>query len=115
MPEGIRLLAWTPKEPPVAITTWAVVNDVLPFIRTTLGQLEAALRGDNWLACNWSVRELVDRLGQCGVKVGVLAYLITHDEQYNSSDSGLKKEIPERMGGEEIADECWIIHYIPLS
>jgi hypothetical protein len=65
MPEGIRLLACTPKEPPVAITTWAVVNDVSAFIRTTLGQLDAALRGENWLAGNWSVRELIDRLGQC--------------------------------------------------
>jgi len=69
MPEGVRLLAWTPKEPPVALTTWAVVNDVLPFTRTTLSQLDTALRGDNWLAGNWSVRELIDRLGQCGVKV----------------------------------------------
>ncbi len=60
MPEGIRLLAWKPKEPPVALSTWAVVNDVY---RTTLVHLEAALRGENWLAGNWSVGELVDRLG----------------------------------------------------
>ena len=61
MPEGIRLLAWTPKEPPVELTTWAEVNDVSAFIRTTLAQLEAALRGEIWLAGNWSVRELVER------------------------------------------------------
>jgi hypothetical protein len=71
MPEGIRLLAWKPKEPPVAITTWAVVNDVSSFIRTTLGQLEAALRGKEWSAGNWSVRDLVERLWQCGMKVEV--------------------------------------------
>ena len=62
----IKHALWTPKEPPVALTTWAVVNDVSAFIRTTLNQLEAALRGENWLAGNWSKRELVDRLGQCG-------------------------------------------------
>jgi len=49
----------------------AVVNDVSSFIRTTLGQPDAPLRGENWLAGNWSVRGLVDRLGQCGVKVEV--------------------------------------------
>jgi len=71
MSAGVRLLAWEPKQPPVAIVTWAVVNDVPQFIRATLTQLEAALRGKNWLAANRSVRELVERLEQVGVKVNV--------------------------------------------
>ncbi len=71
IPRGIRLLEWQPKQPPVAITTWAVVNDVPQFIGATLTQLEAALRGDTWLAGNWSVRDLVERLEQVGVKVSV--------------------------------------------
>jgi hypothetical protein len=71
MPETVRLLKWQPREPPVAITSWAVVNDVPQFIETTLGQLQAAMIGNNWLAGNWSVRELVDRLEQVGVKVSV--------------------------------------------
>ncbi len=69
MSTGIRLLAWQPKQPPVAITTWAVVTDIPQFIRSTLTQLEAALRGDNWLAGNWSVRDLLERLEQVGVTV----------------------------------------------
>ena len=71
MPKGVRLLQWAPQLPPVAIESWAVVNDVLQFIQTTLSQLQAAMDGRNWLAGNRSVRELVDRLEQVGVKVSV--------------------------------------------
>jgi hypothetical protein len=71
MPEGVRLLHWAPQSPPVAITACAIVNDVPQFLRTTLEQLRAALDGENRLAGNWSVRELVDRLEQCGVQVEV--------------------------------------------
>src|SRR5664280_380442 len=69
--KGVRLLQWAPQLPPVAIESWAVVNDVLQFIQTTLSQLQAAMDGRNWLAGNRSVRELVDRLEQVGVKVSV--------------------------------------------
>jgi hypothetical protein len=73
MPKGVRLLQWAPKGPPVAIGSWSVVTDVPQFIQTTLGQLQAAMAGENWLAGNWSVRELVDRLEQVGVKADVVA------------------------------------------
>ena len=65
------LLQWAPKPPPVAIESWSVVNDVPQFIQTTLGQLQAAMAGKNWLAGNRSVRELVERLEQVGVEVSV--------------------------------------------
>jgi hypothetical protein len=71
MPKGVRLLRWAPQLPPVAIESWAIVNDVPKFIQTTLCQLQAAMAGTNWLAGNWSVRELVERLEQVGVKVSV--------------------------------------------
>ena len=58
MPRGVRLLKWAPQLPPVAIESWAIVNDVPQFIQTTLTQLQAAMIGDNWLAGNWPVREL---------------------------------------------------------
>jgi hypothetical protein len=69
MPKGVTLLRWAPERPPVAIERWAVVNDVPQFIQTTLRQLQAAMAGENWLAGNCSVRELVDRLEQVGVNV----------------------------------------------
>jgi hypothetical protein len=71
MPEGVRLLAWVAEHPPVAIETLAVVNDVPQFIRATLEQLRAAIGREHWLAGNLSVRELVHRLEQVGVKVEV--------------------------------------------
>jgi hypothetical protein len=73
MPAGVKLLEWAPKQPPVAIATWAIVNDVSLFIHVTLGQLRAALSGRSWLAGNRSVRELVERLEQVGVKVSIEA------------------------------------------
>jgi len=73
MPEGVILREWAPKQPPVVIETWSVVNDVSLFIQLTLAQLEAAVANKNWMAGNWSVRELVERLEQVGVKVRVEA------------------------------------------
>lgn len=69
MPEGVRLLEWNPLRPPVAIARWAVITDIPLFIQATLRQLEAAIAGKEWLAGNWSVRELVEGLEQVGVKV----------------------------------------------
>jgi hypothetical protein len=71
MPPGVTLLQWAPLSPPVAIERWAVVTDVPRFVETTLSQLRAAISGKNWLAGNRSVREVVDRLEQVGVKVSV--------------------------------------------
>jgi len=71
MPPGVTLLQWVPLSPPVAIESCAVVTDVPKFVQATLFQLRAAMSGKNWLAGNRSVRELVDRLEQVGVKVSV--------------------------------------------
>lgn len=71
IPEGVTMLTWKPERPPVVIKTLAVVNDVPLFIRSTLEQLRASIAGENWLAGNRSVRELLDRLEQVGVKVEV--------------------------------------------
>ena len=71
MPTGVRLLRWSPERPPVVIERWAVVNDVPQFIQSTLSQLQAAMAGESWLAGNWSIRDLVERLERVGVKVSV--------------------------------------------
>jgi hypothetical protein len=71
MPEGVRLLVWAPKHPPVAVETFAIVDDVPQFIRTTLQQLESALEGDCLGSGNQPVRTLVERLEQVGVRVEV--------------------------------------------
>ena len=70
-PVGVRGLEWKLLMPPVVLTEYSVVNDVDKFARFTLAQLGHALAGRNWQAGNWSVRDLVERLEQCGVKVEV--------------------------------------------
>ena len=71
MPTGVRLLAWEPKQPPVALSVFSVVNDTQKFIVSTLQQLDAALRGNPWAAGNWTVRDLCERLEQVGVRIEV--------------------------------------------
>jgi hypothetical protein len=71
MPPAVRLVRWEPKPAPVILTHNSVVTDVPRFISMTLRELEAAIAGKGWQAGHWSVRELVDRLEQCGVIVQV--------------------------------------------
>jgi hypothetical protein len=71
MPPGVRLVYWDPKSAPVVLTQWSVVTDVDRFIRVTLLELKAALAGKRWQSSHWSVRDLVDRLEQCGAHVEV--------------------------------------------
>ncbi len=71
MPPGVRLLKWVPKTPPVSIVRMGIVNNVDKFISATLRELRARLEGKDFLAGNWSLRELVDRLEQVGVVVNV--------------------------------------------
>jgi hypothetical protein len=71
MPPGVRLLKWEPKNPPIAIVRMGIVSNVPKFIAATLLQLQARLEGKDFLAGNWSLRELVDRLEQVGVVVKV--------------------------------------------
>jgi hypothetical protein len=69
VPAGVRLLHWEPKPAPVVLTQSSVVTDVDRFIRMTLMELTAALACKRWQAGHWSVRDLVDRLEQCGVRL----------------------------------------------
>jgi hypothetical protein len=71
MPKGVRLTKWEPKTPPIVLTHYAVVIDTHKFVKNTLLELDAALAGKCWLAGNRSVRELVERLEQVGIRVAV--------------------------------------------
>jgi len=71
IPPGVRLLRWEPKTPPVAIVRMGVVTHVDKFIGATLRELRARLEGKDFLAGNWSLRELVDRLEQVGITVKI--------------------------------------------
>jgi hypothetical protein len=71
MPEGVRLVRWEPMPAPIALTSVEIITDVLKFVTITLLELKAALIGKKWLAGNRSVRELIERLEECGVVVEV--------------------------------------------
>ncbi len=71
MPDGVRLLRWDLKQPPVEISRVSVVMDPQKFALSTLRQLNAALRGRYWGAGNRNVRDLIERLEQVGIRVTV--------------------------------------------
>jgi hypothetical protein len=71
IPEGVCLLVWNPKPAPVLLTSASVVTEVDQFIADTLARLGAALHSKQGQATHREVRELVDRLEQCGVVVRV--------------------------------------------
>ena len=81
MPLGVRLLKWQPKDPPIAIVHMGIVTNVDKFVAVTLLQLRARLEGKDSLAGNWSLRELVDRLEQVGVAVGIESTPICREER----------------------------------
>lgn len=70
MPQGVRLIKWSLKKPPVAIETCSVVTNPALFARTTLEQLRTALaHPKRWVG--WSAAQLIDRLSQVGVDVEI--------------------------------------------
>jgi len=71
MPSGVRLVRWEPKPAPVVLTQYSVVTDVSRFISMTIVELKAAIVGKQWQAGHRCVRELIDRLEQCGVVLRV--------------------------------------------
>jgi len=74
MPDGVRLVRWEPKTAPIALTAVEIVTEVPKFITITLLELKAALAGKRWLAGHRNIRELTDRLEECGVVVEVIRY-----------------------------------------
>ena len=69
MPAGVRLIRWEPKHPPVQLSRYETVKDVDKFTRATLGQVEARLHSNDWLAGNWTLSTLIDRLVAVGCHV----------------------------------------------
>lgn len=66
MPDGVLLISWAPRDPPVCLSPCEVVVNVPKFISTTLRQLDACLRGETWLSGHWGLQGLLDRLTACG-------------------------------------------------
>jgi hypothetical protein len=71
MPAGVRLIRWEPEHPPVHLSRYETVTDVDRFTRSTLLQVEARLHGNGWLAGNWTLSTLIDRLAAVGCHVAL--------------------------------------------
>jgi hypothetical protein len=72
MPEGIRLVSYRPKEPPVKLSPCETVTNVERFVQATLRQLEAKLCGASGWNYGWrSLPELLDRLAAVGCIVAL--------------------------------------------
>ena len=71
LPEGVKLVRYTQKTPPVAITVCSVVNDPDKFIRHALEELAARLHHPVQIKANDSVFELLSKLADCGLEVRI--------------------------------------------
>ncbi|HLI30090.1 MAG TPA: hypothetical protein VKV79_03190 [Terriglobia bacterium] len=69
LPEGVALVRYTPKDPPVAVTVCSVVTDVPKFIRHALGELDARLHSPIQIKAGDSVFELLSKLADCGLEL----------------------------------------------
>lgn len=71
LPNGTRIVRWEPKAAPVFLTHYDKVTNVWVFVLASLRELEAALAGKRWQSGHRGVRELTDRLEQCGLYVEI--------------------------------------------
>ena len=72
IPPGVKLVRWEPLSAPVQLNRCVTVTDTGKFIESTLRQLGARLRADDWEAGDWSVSELIGRLESVGVVVTLI-------------------------------------------
>jgi hypothetical protein len=73
LPVGVRLVRYTPKKPPIAVTVCSVVTDPDKFIRHTLGELEARLHHALQIRAGDSVFEILSKLSDCGLELRLLS------------------------------------------
>jgi hypothetical protein len=71
MPAGVRLIRWEPKTAPVAIDVCSVVVDVQQFIEAELRELDSRLNFPWTIRGGWTIPQILDRLRQAGVEVGI--------------------------------------------
>lgn len=67
LPRGVRLVSYLPKQTPVCVPPCSTVMNVELFVRSTLVQLDACLKGQARASGNWSREVLLERLAAVGV------------------------------------------------
>jgi hypothetical protein len=69
LPEGVRLVCYTPKRPPIVLTVYSVVAEPDKFIRRALDELDARLHRPVQIKAGDSLFELLSKLADCGLEL----------------------------------------------
>jgi len=69
LPEGVKLVRYTRKEPPVVVTVCSVVEDVPKFVQHALDELDARLHHPVQIKAGDSVFDLLSKLADCGLEL----------------------------------------------
>jgi len=69
LPQGVRLVRWEPKSPPVAIDVCSVVVDVPKFVQGELRALDSRLNNPRPIDGGFTVPQMLDQLRQVGLEV----------------------------------------------
>jgi len=69
LPQGVKLLRYERKAPPVAVTVCSVVMDIPKFIQHALGALDARLHHPVQIKAGDSVFELLSKLADAGLEL----------------------------------------------
>jgi hypothetical protein len=69
LPHGVTLIRYEPLQAPVRLSECTVVVNVAGFIEVTLRELNHELCGRHWLAGNWGLAGLLNRLKSVGVEI----------------------------------------------
>jgi hypothetical protein len=69
LPEGVKLLRYERRAPPVAVTVCSIVTDIDKFVRRAVEELDARLHHPVQIKAGDSVFELLSKLADCGLEL----------------------------------------------
>jgi hypothetical protein len=72
LPQGVRLVRYQPKEPPIGIDLCSVVTNVDKFIRFELRELDGRLNNPVQIRDGWGVFAILERLRQAGLELEIV-------------------------------------------
>ena len=110
LPDGVKVIRYTPKSPPVAVTVCSVVTDIPKFIRHALAELDARLHHPVQIKAGDSVFELLSKLADCGVELRLewppVSQIIENSPEPEPTKPSKLPEPPElNAHGVDITDE----------
>jgi hypothetical protein len=71
LPRGVTLLKYAPLPAPIRLSPFETVTDVERFVESALRQLTDRLAGQDFLAGNWTLSTLLERLAAVGIELAL--------------------------------------------